>query len=160
MSSLSLPTLVFGRPEVHRLQRELEALEQYLEQASLRAKGAAATLPRASRLLEALATENHLNFLQAEDRTTAKAFLKMVSDKAPTIHMSFASDPSSAFMAKMVEWLRGNVHPLALLQIGLQPSIAAGCIVRTPNKTFDLSLRERLRSQQDKLAEALKGAMQ
>lgn len=160
MSVLTLPTLVFGRPEVHRLQRELEALEQYLEQASLRASATATSLPRASRLLEALAQENHLNLLQAEDRAAAKAFLKMISEKAPTVHMSFAGDPSSAFTAKMVEWLRGNIHPLALLQIGLQPSIAAGCIVRTANKTFDFSLRERLRSQQGKLAEALKGAVQ
>ena len=156
---LTLPTLVFGRPEVHRLQRELESLEQYLEQASLRDKSAA-SLPRTSRLLEALAGENHLNLLQAEDRASLKTFLKMIADTAPTVHISFAADPSSAFTAKVVQWLRANVHPLVLLQIGLQPSIAAGCVVRTANKTFDFSLRERLKSQQASLAEALKGAVQ
>ena len=160
MSSLALPTLVFGRPEVHRLQRELEALEQYLEQASLRAKGGIESLPRTSRLLESFAQENHLNLLKAEDRTASKAFLKMVSEKAPSVHISFAADPSSSFTAKMVEWLRANIHPLVLLQIGLQPSIAAGCVVRTANKTFDFSLRERLKNEQDKLTEALKGAVQ
>lgn len=160
MSSLALPTLVFGRPEVHRLQRELESLEQYLEQASLRASGGTATLPRTSRLMEAFAEENHLNLLQAEDRTTARAFLKMVAEKAPSVHISFAADPSSSFTAKMVEWLRANIHPLVLLQIGLQPSIAAGCVVRTANKTFDFSLRERLKNEQGELAAALKGAMQ
>jgi len=157
---MMLPTLVFGLPEVHRLQRELEALEQYLAQAALRNKDSAPVLPHTSRLLEALATENRLNLLQPETRIQLRAFLKLVVDSAPMVHISFAADPSSAFTAKVVAWLRSNIHPLALLQLGLQPNIAAGCIVRTTNKTFDFSLRERLKTQEESLAAALQGVVQ
>lgn len=157
MAEMTLPVLVFGSAEVHRLQREFETLEDFLEQAAVRAKGKAVSLPRASRLLEALEQENHLNFLQAEDRVRAKDFLQDVAVHAPTMHISFAADPSSAFVAKIVTWLRGNVHPLTLLQLGLQPTIAAGCIVRTASKTFDFSLRASLHAHESLLAEALAG---
>lgn len=140
--TLRLPILVFGIVEVRRLKRELEALEEFMIQAGLREPGKQPSLPRVSRLLDALATENHLNLLQPEDRQRMKAFLERTEQHAPTVHMSFATDPSSAFIAKIVTWMRSSLGPDALLEIGLQPTIAAGAILRTNNKVFDLSLRE------------------
>ena len=139
---LALPTLVFGLVEIHRLRRELEALEEYMRTAELRQPGTQAALPRMSRLLDALATDNRCNLLQSADRKTLADFLLKVEQTAPTVHMSFASDPSASFTAKVVTWLRASVHPMALLQVGLQPTLAAGCVVRTNNKQFDFSLRE------------------
>lgn len=143
-ANLQLPTLVFGIVEVRRLQRELEALENYLQQENIRqtATKIAAPLPRVSRLLDALASENNCNLLKQPERKMLATFLQQLTTSAPTVHMSFASDPSAAFTAKIVAWLRVNIHPTMLLQIGLQPAIAAGCIVRTNNKVFDLSLRK------------------
>jgi hypothetical protein len=43
-------------------------------------------------------------------------------------------------MAKLTAWLRTNIHPTLLITVGLQPGIGAGCVVRTANKYFDLSL--------------------
>jgi len=140
---IELPTLIFGPVEIHRLQRELETLEDFMQQASIREPGKQPNLPRTSRLLEALAGNNALNLLQPADCAKLKQFLEAVEAKAPVIHMSFAADPSATFTAKIVAWLRTNIHPYALLQLGLQPTLAAGCIVRTPNKAFDFSLRNR-----------------
>jgi F0F1-type ATP synthase delta subunit len=155
---LELPILVFGPIEVRRLQRELESLEEYIEQAEIRDKGKQPPLPKTSRLLDALAGNNNLNLLLADNRAVLKKFLKDVDAKAPVIHISFAADPSSAFTAKIVAWLRTNIHPYALLHLGLQPSIAAGCIVRTRNKAFDFSLRNRFHEQRALLLEAIGGS--
>lgn len=152
---LKLPTLVFGVVEVRRLKRELEALDEFIRQAAVREPGKQPALPRLSRLLEAMAGDNNRNLLQEDDRRELYQFMTGIEQSAPTIHVSFASDPSSAFVAKLVTWLRVNIHPQLLLQIGLQPTIAAGCVVRTPNKVFDLSLRQNLTSQRDKLMQAL-----
>lgn len=141
---MTLPTLVFGVVEVRRLLRELDALEEYLRQAGLRGGQQAKDLPRVSRLLDSISTENNINLLKEDDRQSLKDFLANLEKTAPQLHFSFASDPSSAFLAKLVQWLRSNIHEHALLSLGLQPSIAAGCIVRTPNKMFDFSLRQRL----------------
>ena len=153
--ALKLPVLVFGVVEVRRLKRELEAVDEFMRQGEIREPGKQRALPRVSRLLDALATDNGRNLLQADDRQELYQFLIEAGQKAPTIHISFASDPSSAFVAKLVTWLRGNIHPAILLQIGLQPSIAAGCIVRTANKTFDLSLRQNLSEKKPLLLKAI-----
>lgn len=150
-----LPVLVFGVVEVRRLKRELEALDEFMRQTAIREPGNQPALPRLSRLMEGLAADNDRNLLQEADRQELQDFLAGIEKTAPTIHISFASDPSSAFVAKLVTWLRANIHPHVLLQIGLQPTIAAGCIVRTPNKIIDLSLRQHLVDQRGKLIEAL-----
>jgi len=154
-----LPTLVFGVVEIHRLQRELESLEESLQQVALRsgAKKNAETLPRISRLLDALASENSCNLLKKSERERLVQFLQTVSQSAPSIHMSFATDPSAAFTAKIVSWLRTNIDPLVLLQIGLQPSIAAGTVIRTTNHVFDLSLRRHFDEQKMQLVGSLDG---
>jgi len=155
--SLELPVLIFGPVEIHRLQRELESLEDYMTQANIREKGKQAPLPKTSRLLEGLAGNNNFNLLLAEDRKKLATFLKNVGMKAPVIHISFAADPSSAFTAKIVAWFRTNIHPYALVQLGLQPSIAAGCVVRTSNKSFDFSLRNRFHDKRALLLESIEG---
>jgi F0F1-type ATP synthase delta subunit len=155
---IELPTIVFGPVEIHRLLRELEAVDEFIEQAQIRESGKQPTLPKTSRTLDATASNNNLNLLIETDRKKLKQFLESVQSKAPVIHMSFAADPSATFTAKIVAWLRTNIHPYALLQLGLQPTLAAGCIMRTPNRTFDFSLRNRFSDKRDLLIAAIDGA--
>jgi F0F1-type ATP synthase delta subunit len=153
--SLTLPVLIFGIVEIRRLKRELETLEEFIHQAAIREPGKQPPLPRVSRLLEALAADNNLQLLQGDHRAQLKDFLAYAEQHAPNVHISFAIDPSSAFTAKIVTWLRANIHQHALMEVGLQPTIAAGCIVRTNNKIFDFSLRERFADAGTLLVKAL-----
>ena len=143
-ATLALPTIVVGPTDLNRLHRELEALNDYIREAALRKAGEdSSKLPRTSRMLDEFMALNKLNLLQAADRDTVIAFLKQLHTTAPVLHISFAVDPSAAFVDKIVLWLRQNIHPQVLLRVGLQPSIAAGCVVRTPNHQYDFSLRRR-----------------
>jgi F0F1-type ATP synthase delta subunit len=71
------------------------------------------------------------------------------------LHISFAAEPSTQALEKILVWFRANIHPQALLQVGLQPTIAAGCVLRTPNKVFDMSLRNHLIEQQKYLMQLI-----
>ena len=62
-----------------------------------------------------------------------------------------------AFVAKIVAWLRTEIHPLILLEIGLQPTIAAGCVIRTTNKYFDYSIGRHLKRNRGQLVSLLRG---
>src|SRR5262245_21464451 len=97
---LKLPVLVFGVAEVRRLRRELESLNEFMQQSAIREPVKPVGLPRVSRLLDALANDNGRNLLQDADRQELQQFLTDTEQKAPTMHISFASDPSSAFVAK------------------------------------------------------------
>jgi F0F1-type ATP synthase delta subunit len=156
---LQLPVQVVGPADVNRLLRDIDDIEDVLHQASIRKAGVASTqFPRLSRLLSEFAESNKLNVLKTEDRAAAKEFLRTIKLQAPTIHISFAGDPSALFTGKLVRWLRANIHPQLLLHIGLQPDIAAGCVVRSRNKYFDFSLRKRFDDQRQLLIEKLEGA--
>jgi F0F1-type ATP synthase delta subunit len=152
---IELPTIVFGPVEINRLLREIETLDDFIGQATIREPGKQPAIPKTSRTLDTIANNNNMNLLVPTDRKKLKQFLESVKTKAPVIHMSFAADPSAIFTAKIVAWLRTNVHPYALLQLGLQPTIAAGCIMRTTNKTFDFSLRNRFLDQRQLLLDAI-----
>lgn len=154
--SFVLPTIVFGSVEVRRLLRELESLDSYMHQAGLRSGGVnQAALPRMSKGLEQTAEENGFNLLQSDDRSQLAATLQWLAKSAPTLHISFASDPSAGFMTKIVGWLRQNIHPHVLVRLGLQPAITAGCVLRTANKSFDFSLRHRFDEQRASLVTSL-----
>ncbi len=153
-SKFLLPSLVAGPADVGRLLIELERLEEYLSQAKYKNKQS--SLPKMSKGLEILAELNKADLLADDDRAHLVAFLESLQQHAPVIHISFASDPSAAFTVKIVEWMRANISAYVLIQVGLQPSIAAGCVVRTPNKIFDLSLGRFLRAKRHLLIEALR----
>lgn len=153
-TKMVLPTLVFGIVEVRRIRRELESLDEFLRGMAIR-RETKFEMPRVSRMLDALASENNRDLLKGAHRAELLEFLAYCAEKAPSIHISFAADPSSAFTAKIVGWLRAKIHPLALLQLGLQPTIAAGCVVRTTNHVFDLSLRNQFAAQREVLITTL-----
>jgi hypothetical protein len=158
--SLVLPVQVTGRVDVGRLLREVEQLDSFLRQAAIRQPGTSMKLPKTSRLLDEFMTANKANLLHDDDRARVLSFLVAVKAKAPVLHMSFGVDPAPMFVAKLMTWLRAEVHPLLLLQIGLQPTIGAGCVVRTTNKFFDLSLRQHFKKQRGLLIEKLHGDLQ
>ena len=154
---LQLPVTVSSSVDVGRLLREAEAVANFMDQASIRQPGTALKLPRTSRLFDEITANNQLNALQTEDRQRLTSFLQEVKAHAPVMHMSFSADPSPLFVQRLITWLRAEIHPLTLLQIGLQPNIGAGCVVRTTNKYFDFSLRTRFKETSPQLSALLKG---
>lgn len=141
-SFFQLPTGVVSQVDTGRLLREVEALDNFLEQAAVRKPGSPVQMPRTSKLLDEMIQMNKLNVLVPGERARLMNFLITLRAKAPIIHMSFSADPSPMFTQRLITWLRENIHPLVLLKVGLQPNIGAGCIIRTTNKVFDLSLRQ------------------
>jgi len=156
-AKFKLPALVAGQVEVARLIRELDQINDSLLQLNLRSGGSSVKIPKTSYLMEKTIQLNKLNLLHKTDRATLARNLKSIHDKAPVMHISFGAEPSSAFVEKLMNWLRGEIHPELLLTIGLQPTLGVGCIVRTTNKYFDLSLRQNLLGKHDLLKTKLFG---
>jgi F0F1-type ATP synthase delta subunit len=151
----TLPLSVVGPIEVRRMIRELANLDDHMRQAALRKEAEASTLPQVTRSLHDVADGNNLNLLKPTDRAMIAKLLDYLIESAPVVHMSFATDPSSAFMNKILVWFRQNVHPAILVQIGLQPTIGGGCAIRTDSKYFDFSLRQHLFENRDLLLKGL-----
>jgi hypothetical protein len=151
---LLLPATVVSRADIGHSLRELERLDDFFHQASIRGTEAQA-LPKLGYALEAIATVNKLNLLHGEERAKLKTFLATLKTHAPVVHMGFPSEASRDFLAKLLEWFRTETHPYVLLHVGLQPELAAGCTVRTTNKMFDFSFRKRFERSKQMLIAAL-----
>jgi F0F1-type ATP synthase delta subunit len=155
---LKLPIGVVSQVDIARLIRELNSLEDFFTSAKTRQAGTPMTPPRLTRMLDALAHDNKCNLLDGTQRQKLTESLDQVLKQSPLLHISFASDPSPRALEIILAWLRTNIHQQTLLQVGLQPTIAAGCMLRTPNKVFDMSLRSHLNSQEPYLAKLIAGA--
>ncbi len=152
---IKLPVSIISLIDLGRLQRELNALADFTAQLAVREAGSQPRLPKTSRNLEELAKLNNVNLLIEEERKKLESNLKDLRSRAPIVHISFSSDPPNNFLSKIITWFRDEIDPQLFLQIGLQPSIAAGCIIRTPNKQFDFSLRRHFNQHRQLLIDKL-----
>ena len=159
MGPLKLSHMVVSPADVARLRRELIGLNDFFVDAQVRRTGTAMQLPKLTRILNQLAKENNVNLLEDADRNRLSEALSEIFEHAPTLHVSFASEPSPRALEKLIVWIRGNIHPQALVQVGLQPTVAVGCFLRTPNKAFDMSLRATLNKSQPQLVKLIDGAI-
>ncbi len=153
---LVLPLGVVTRSDISKGLREIQVIDDYFHQASIRG-AAAGNPPAVSKTLDSLAQANSLNLVHAEHRTHIKEFLTKLKASAPVVHISFPAEASAPFVARILEWFRTQVHPHIVLHIGLQPDLAAGCQVRTTNKLFDFSLRKKFEQSKQKLMQSLEG---
>lgn len=137
-----VPIAVVSPTDIARLIRELENLDEYFRQAAIRQGGTPQAAPRYSRLLDELVVANGANLLDATHRDAVLGQLRILSQSAPVMHISFSVDPPGPYVQKIVAWLREHIHPYIIVRVGLQPNIGAGCVVRTTNRSFDFSLRK------------------
>jgi F0F1-type ATP synthase delta subunit len=158
-NKIVLPNSIVSPTDIARLTREIEMLDNYFREQTIRKAGTANTMPRVSKLMDQLSSDNQINLLQEQDRVGVLQLLKSLHASAPVLHISFSVDPPGAYVQKIVAWLRKNIDQYVLVTVGLQPNIGAGCVVRTTNKIFDFSLREffaqKRQSFVDKMHEAL-----
>ena len=152
-----LPLGVVGKSELRRLAMELDRLDDYFVKAAAQ-KNDNQAAPPVTHLLDEISKLNSVNLLEAGQRKKLGEALNEIIKQAPALSISFASEPSPQAVQRLLAWFRDNIHPQALLQIGLQPAIAAGCILRTPNKIFDLSISASLSRDITYLTRLINGA--
>ncbi|MBI2285238.1 hypothetical protein HYU82_00215 [Candidatus Saccharibacteria bacterium] len=156
---LNLATTVVSQTDINRLLRELGTLDDFFLSAAARTAGTPVKPPRITFMLEQVARDNKFNLLEGPGRNELRTRLQAVLKSAPVLHISFAAEPSPRITDAILGWLRSNIHPYALLVVGLQPTIAAGCVLRTGNQIFDMSLRTHLQKQESYLVKLIEGAV-
>lgn len=149
------PKQLISSVDLSRTIRELQALDESLRQTQLRKPGEPTKLSRSSLTLEDMARLNDVSLLDERQREQLIALLQALLEHSPRIHMSVAAEPSGQFVQNITAWMRQKIHPTILVEVGLQPTLAAGCMIRTTNKVFDMSLRNRLAESRSLLSEKI-----
>lgn len=156
-NSFALPAALVSRADLARLVREVEQLDGDFEVQKVRDHRDEAhyTMPPMSRSLQDFLQLNQVNIVDAKIRTNLKERLRDLKDKAPVVHATFAVDADPEFLQQLVAWFREQVHPHALISVGLQPGLIGGMHLRTPNHIHDFSLRALLANKRGILVKEL-----
>jgi hypothetical protein len=148
VAALVLPLSVVSHGDIMKLCREIAYLNETADQTALSRRERPAVL-RASAHLQAFADANGFDMTKSTSRQHLASTLEGLKSTSPSVHVSFAADPSVEAVEQVLTWFRQKIDARITLQIGLQPSIVAGCIVRTANKVFDFSLRQQFHDSRD-----------
>lgn len=154
-----LPPSLLGRPDVSRLLREVEAVDYELETQAIREPNKPLAIPNMSKALVETAQVNKIDMADLNSRKQLITQLRLIKEKAPIAHITFAIDPDPSISTYLAAWIRQNLHPTALLTIGLQPRIVGGCVIRTPDHIYDFSLRKQFYDQKPQLVQEIKAVL-
>ncbi len=154
-----LPSAVVSRLDMARLVREVEAIDNALTEHAVRTKvgQSEAYTPSVSDELNDFlqANEIEIDANSSQSRMQFIGQLRLLKDRAPVMHMTFAVEADKTSLRQFAQWLRESVHPQAVIEVGLQPGLVAGVYLRTPNHVHDLSLRAALAKGRSVLVEEL-----
>lgn len=154
-SELLLPISVTGRVQLSRLVRELEEIENDIEAQKARDRKVAQKIPAMSQGLADCVELNKVDILKGAARMDLKRRLVRTKEKAPTIHFTFAVEADPRSLQQLVTYIRKEIHPQALISVGMQPGLVGGAFVRTPNHIHDFSLRALLKGKRNVITDAL-----
>ena len=146
-TNTKLPDTVATKSQLLRLIHEVEKIQDEALQGHVRkeqtGKEFVVSQPSSSleSILEAMGRQ-----LTMESLKEARAWLQSIRENAPTVRVVFSSEPERAITTKVVRWFRDSTGLPVLLRVGVQPSIAGGCVVYTPNHRYDFTLRHQLLS--------------
>ncbi len=143
-----LPASIYSPSQLRQLSAELGRLK------SLRNPK---NIVFSNNLLE-LAAENGIKKLTV---TSTLSLLKLVTstlEQSATITLSLASAPSIEDRDELVTMLRRKLQAQLLIHFIIQPELLAGATIRTDSTSYDLSLRNALFGNKDKLTMRLKNA--
>src|SRR5688572_20789527 len=119
---LKLPLSVISHTDINRVLRELGALDDFFVGAVARRAGTTLAPPRITYQLQQVANDNKFNLLNEPERADLRVKLQQVLKSSPSLHISFAAEPSPRIVDAILGWLRNNIHPQTLLTVGLQPT--------------------------------------
>lgn len=152
-----LPPSLVTKVDVSRLVHEIEWVDNEMTGAVVREKtGAPAqSAPVTSGPLQDFLNQNELSLDNSVERTEIIKQMRILKDKVPTVHMTFAVTADRESLEQLAAWLRESIHPQAIISVGLQPALVAGVYLRTPNRVMDLSVRAMLEDSHEKLTKQL-----
>ncbi len=152
--AFELPSSVYS-PEL--LDSVIYELEQYLawyRQAKVQQKVGArppaepSYSAETSQVIKAWLSDKKPSMTAIEE---LQAHLKSL--KLPVVHVTLAALPNHTQRTQLVDWFRALAQHPMLISFVADRTLGGGIVVRTPNRIFDMSWRQRLVEGRSKLGE-------
>lgn len=143
-SSLVLPASVISPADLARLVNDVEQLDADLTTTTIQRKSGLAAEPDSmTDQARSLFDQNSLNPQDAGTRQELIKILRQLKAKAPVFYLRFAAEVGNDEQQQLANWFRQSVNRHSLLDVRVQPAIIGGVYIRSKNRVFDLSWRQR-----------------
>jgi len=150
-----LPLSVSQPVDLKRLIHELNQLSEDLHQEGIRKPSQKPEIKISAKMADVLKI-NNIDITTKEHRDNLLKIFNRLSERDQVVNVSFASEASPEFIEKIVEWFRKEIDPYCFIVVGINPAISVGCVARTKNKIFDMSLRSGLNSTRELLSSRIR----
>jgi hypothetical protein len=151
-----LPPSLTTKLDLAKIIREVEAIGQELESQKIRGQSQDGyKIPPMSSGLSDFLSINKIDFMNDQARMILSEQLRALKDKVPIIHFTFASAADPQSLQQLVAWIRKELHPWTLIEVGVQPALIGGAYIRTPNHVHDFSMRSLFKNNSDVLVKDL-----
>lgn len=140
----TLPSTLISLVDIAHLMRDIEQYDDAVTARETRMRSGVAVAQSQIKTTEAMRDFLEVNQLRLEDsrqRRELQVALERMKKTIPVVHMTFATEAHREHLEQMVMWVRTHLHPQAVIDVGLQPSLIAGVYIRTSNQVYDFSLR-------------------
>jgi F0F1-type ATP synthase delta subunit len=135
-----LPLSVSQPVDLNRLIHELTQLNEDINQKTIRNPNIKQDINISAKMTDVLKA-NNIDITAKEHRDSLLNVFNRLNERDRVINISFASEASPEFIAKITEWFRNEIDPYCFIVVGINPTIGVGCIARTTNRVFDMSLK-------------------
>lgn len=99
--------------------------------------------------LEMIRAISSTRLVTAHDVEVLVRIIERSRDSAPTLTVTLAAPVPGSLKKTLVEWIRANIAPNALVSFHFNAGILGGMVVRTGSHIFDWSLRRGLMDHKD-----------
>ncbi len=155
--AFNLPSDITTPQVFEAVQFELERLRDWLSDSAVKRKVGAKPLHEPSCSPE---TKQLLGSWLGDKAPSANQLTALIEElrklKPVTVHIVLAALPGDDLKQRLVGWFRTNCLPDVLVGFSADRTIGGGIIVRTPNRIFDYSFRERLAQGRAKIPELVR----
>lgn len=155
-TTFTLPSSVATKAQLLNLRKNIDDVLETMTQNRVRIHEQVQVEPSppVSGALASLLASNKLQ-PSAEVIRQLQHWVESLLHHAPVVRLTFSSEPGPNELNRLIDWFRQESGKVVLLHIGIQPTVAAGVIVRTTSHRYDLSLRAELLKRTDRFIEAI-----
>ncbi len=155
--AFKLPASVNTPQLLEAVRFEVERLRTWVSDSAVKHKVGAKATPEPSRSPETQAIlDDWLGGKAPSVAQLTSLITELEAVKPVTVYLTLAALPGETMKLQLVDWFRTNCRPDVLLHFSGDRTIGGGIIIRTPNRIFDYSFRQRLVEGRKKIPELIR----
>lgn len=135
---------------------QLTTIDWEIEEAITQLKNSPEAKPQFSLVTERFFAVNGVRQFDQETAKAVKEAINQLKKNAKKIHISTGSVTTTELREQLISWFRTEIDAHVFCSFSTDTNQGGGIIVRTPKRQYDVTFKQRILANTDRLAEILR----